>query len=142
MNTEFIHVITEQPYTIPQAPPRSQDQRLHQLVCSKGVDAAISWFKEKGKKNPWGGSLTTVASELIRSGKYKEAIRLYEYDILQTPNKVWLYRQLAETYIQIEQFEKAADIVDQALKVRPDDERLIDLQNEIRRNLSQQGLHP
>ena len=136
MNTEIIHVVTEQPYKIPQNPPRSQDQRLYQLVCSKGVDAAISWFEEKGKKNPWGGSFATAASELLRSGKLEEAIRLYEYDILQTPNKVWLYRKLAGTYIQIGQLEKAANIVDQALTIRPGDERLIDLQNEIRCSFS------
>ena len=142
MNTEIIHVVTEQPYKIPQNPPRSQDQRLYQLVCSKGVDTAISWFEEKGKKNPWGGSFATAASELLRSGKLEEAIRLYEYDVLQTPKKVWLYRKLANTYIQIGQLEKAANIVDQALAIRPGDERLIDLQNEIHRSFSPQRPRP
>jgi len=49
---------------------------------------------------------------------------------------VWLYRKLAGTYIQIGQLEKAANIVDQALTIRPGDERLIDLQNEIRCSFS------
>lgn len=142
MNAEIIHVVTEQPYKIPQNPPRSQDQRLYQLVCREGVDAAISWFEEKGKKNPWGGSFATAASELLRSGKLEEAIRLYEYDVLQTPNKVWLYRKLANTYIQIGQLEKAGNIVDQALAIRPGDERLIDLQNEIRCSFPQQRPRP
>ena len=50
INTEIIYVVTDQQYKISQSLPRSQDQQLYQLVCSKGVDAAISWFEEKGKK--------------------------------------------------------------------------------------------
>lgn len=139
MHTEIIHVVTDQPYKIPQSPPRSQDQRLYQLVCSKGVDAAISWFEEKGKKNPWGGSFVNVADELSRSGKLEEAIGLFEFDILQTPNKVWLYRKLADTCIQAGQLEKAANIVDQALAIKPDDERLINLRNEVDASLLTQA---
>ncbi|MDA8042998.1 MAG: tetratricopeptide repeat protein, partial [Pirellulales bacterium] len=138
-HTEIIHVVTDQPYKIPQSPPRSQDQRLYQLVCSKGVDAAISWFEEKGKKNPWGGSFVNVADELSRSGKLEEAIGLFEFDILQTPNKVWLYRKLADTCIQAGQLEKAANIVDQALAIKPDDERLINLRNEVDASLLTQA---
>ena len=61
---------------------------LYQLVCNKGVDTAISWFEEKWSKKSMGRIICILlASELLRSGKLEEAIRLYEYDILQTPNR-------------------------------------------------------
>ena len=56
------------------------------MVYSEGVDAAISWFEEKGK-NPWDRFFVNVADELSRSGKLEEAIGLFEFDILQTPMK-------------------------------------------------------
>ena len=87
--------------------------------------------RREGQKNPWGGSFVNVADELSRSGKLEEAIGLFEFDILQAPNKVWLYRKLVDTCIQAGQLEKTANIVDRALAIRPEDERLINLRNEV-----------
>ena len=142
MNTEIIRVVTEQPYKIPRKPKPPQAKKLYELVCNKGVDAAISWFQKNGQKNPWGGSFDSVARELIRSGKKEEAIRLYEHDIHQAPNKIWLRRKLAELCIQMGKFKKADTVLKQALIIRPGDERLIELQNEVRHRLPQQELQP
>ncbi|MBT7729172.1 MAG: serine hydrolase [Planctomycetaceae bacterium] len=142
MNTEMVRVVTEQPYKIPTKPKPSQAKKLYDLVCNKGVDVAISWFHKNGKKNPWGGSFDSVARELIRSEKKEEATLLYEYDIHQAPNKIWLQRKLVELYIQMGKFKKADAVLEQALIIRPDDERLIELQNEIRHGALQQGLGP
>jgi tetratricopeptide (TPR) repeat protein len=142
MNTEIIHVVTEQPYKIPTKPKPSQAKKLYELVCNKGVDAAIIWFHKNGKKNPWGGSFDSVARELIRSGRKEEAILLYEYDIHQAPNKIWIQRKLAELCIQMGKFKKADTVLEQALTIRPDDQRLIELQNEVRHRAHQQGLNP
>ena len=133
-------------YNSPQKRKKSFDyeqaKKLYELVCNKGVDAAIIWFHKNGKKNPWGGSFDSVARELIRSGRKEEAILLYEYDIHQAPNKIWIQRKLAELCIQMGKFKKADTVLEQALTIRPDDQRLIELQNEVRHRAHQQGLNP
>jgi len=142
MNTEIIHVVTEQPYKIPPQPKPTQEKKLYEIVCSKGADAAISWFKKNGERNPWGGSFNSVARELIRSEKKEEALLLYEHDIHQAPNKIWLHRKLVELCIQMGKFKKANSVLKQALLVRPGDERLIELQNEVRHRFPEQELRP
>ena len=58
----------------------------------------INWFAAKDlmlrsrgsrrrAKNPWGGSFVNVADELSRPGKLEDVVGLFEFDILQTPNK-------------------------------------------------------
>ena len=47
---------TGQPYRMPGKARLTQDQRMYALVKAEGVEAAIAWFKSKGKPAAWGGT--------------------------------------------------------------------------------------
>lgn len=130
LSTELIHVVTNQPYRLPGKARVTQEQRMYTLVKEQGVDAAIEWFKDKGKKSAWGGSNMTLANQLIEDGMVNEGLRMMEFDIELTPGKVWMLKKTAQAYLSNGRPERAVEIVRQALEMKPEDEVLLTLKQE------------
>lgn len=130
LSTELIHIMTDQPFRMPAKARLTQEQRMYELVKSKGVEAAIEWFKAKGKQKAWGGSNAAVATQLLKDGRVDDALRLLEFDIESSPGKVWLLRKTAQICLENGRTKKALVFVGKGLKLRPDDERFRKLKAE------------
>lgn len=124
LSTELIHIVTGQPYRMPGKKRPTQDQRLYTLVETKGVEAAIEWFKENGRKAAWGGTTMALSEKLIEDGKVEEGIRFLELEIELAPGKVWLIRKAAQACIANARPEKALKLAEQGLALKPEDEAL------------------
>ncbi len=124
LSTELIHVVTGQPYRMPGKARISQDQFLYEMVKREGVDVAIEWFQEKGKKAAWGGTNMALAQQLIEDGRVDEGLRFMELEIELSPGKAWLLRKTAEASLSTGRSEKALAIAKSGLKLKPDDEKL------------------
>ncbi|MDF1862147.1 MAG: beta-lactamase family protein [Verrucomicrobiales bacterium] len=140
LSTELIHVVTAQPYKMPGKPRLTQDQRMYEMIVSDGVDAAIDWFNEKGKKAAWGGTTMILAQQLIKDGRTDEGIQLMELEVESAPGKVWLLRKLAETYLNAGRPKEALDMAQQGLERKPEDEKLISIKAEAEQDLSSGGV--
>lgn len=130
LSTELIHVVTGQPYRMPGKPRISQEQRMYEIIKAEGVEAAIEWFKTKGKKAAWGGSHQVLAKQLIEDGRVDDGLRLMESDVEATPGKFWLLRKISQACLDNGRPEKALIFLDKGLKIRPDDEEFIRLKAE------------
>jgi len=123
LSTELIHIVTDQPFRMPGKPRRTQDQRMYQIAQAEDAQAVIDWFEENGKQAPWGGSLASLADRLIDDGQIKDALRLMDFDVEQTPKKVWLIRKTAQACLDHGRPIKALLYANKGLKLRPNDER-------------------
>ena len=130
LGTELVHLVTGQPYRLPGKARMTQDQRLYQIVKTDGVEAAISWFQTKGKKAGWGGSLSALANQMIKDGRVDEALKLMEFDVEMTPNKVWLLRKTAQAFLDHGRAEKALEYAKRGLAFKPEDDVLKSIQSE------------
>ncbi len=130
LNTELIHVVTGQPYRMPGKPRISQEQRMYEIIKAEGVEAAIEWFKTKGKKAAWGGTHQVLAKQLIEDGRVDDGLRLMESDVEATPGKFWLLRKISQACLDNGRPEKALIFLDKGLKIRPQDEEFIRLKAE------------
>lgn len=143
LSAELIHVVTDQPYRMPGKARITQDQRMYAMVKEEGVEAAIAWFKEKGKKAGWGGANMAVASQLIKDGRVDDGLRLMEFDAESTPGKFWLLRKTARACLDNGRTEKALLFLKQGLEKRPDDEEFKNMKAEAEqafdRNTPQPG---
>ena len=95
---------------------------LRQTVQSKGIDAAIALYHQlKTAKNPElffnENQLNYLAGELRKSGKTKQAVKLYELNVKEYPNAVLANESLGEIYkrtkkkkMAIIYFEKAREL--------------------------------
>jgi CubicO group peptidase (beta-lactamase class C family) len=122
LSTELIHIVTEQPFRMPGKARITQDQRMYKLVTAEGVEAAIAWFKTKGKKAAWGGTLFALADQLIKDGRVDDGLRLMEVDVEMNPEKVWLLRKMSQACLDNGRPEKALVFLEKCLELRPDDE--------------------
>lgn len=139
LSTELIHVVTGQPFRMPGKPRVTQDQRMYQIVQSEGVEDVIDWFKENGKKARWGGSFASLAERLINDGRVDDGLRLMEFDVEQTPGKVWLIRKTAQACLDSGRATKALSYAKQGLELRPDDERFQSIKIEAEQSLIDQA---
>lgn len=137
LSAELIHVVTDQPFRMPGKTRISQERRMYEMVKTKGVEAAIEWFKAKGRKAAWGGSNQTLAKQLIQDGRVDDGIRLMEFDVTQTPGKVWLLRKTAQACLSNGRPKKALALAQMGLKLRPDDEGFQTIEKEARQDLKQ-----
>ncbi len=124
LSNELIHVVTGQPFRMPGKARVSQDQLLYTMVKRDGVDAAISWFQEKGKKAAWGGTNMALAQQLIEDGSVNDGVRFMELEIELNPGKVWLLRKTAEACLSNGLPEKAQALAERGLELKPEDEKL------------------
>jgi len=122
LSAELIHVVTDQPFRMPPKARPTQEQRMLKLVETEGVEAAIDWFKAKGKKAGWGGANQALAQHLIKQGRIDDGLRLMEFDLEQTPGKVWLLRKTAQACLDNGRPEKALAFAKIGLELRPDDD--------------------
>jgi CubicO group peptidase (beta-lactamase class C family) len=130
LSVELIHVVTGQPFRMPAKARLTQEQRMYEIVKSEGVEAAIEWFRAKGKKAGWGGSNSALATQLIKDGRVDDGLRLLEFDVEAAPGKVWLLRKTAQACLENGRPKKALIFVNMGLKLRPDDERFNTLKAE------------
>lgn len=130
LSVELIHVVTGQPFRMPGKARITQEQRMYEMVRNQGVEAAIEWFKAKGKKAAWGGANQALAQQLITDGRIDDGIRLLEFDAQQTPGKVWMLRKTAQTCLSNGRPEKALSWAKKGLALRPEDERFVAIRNE------------
>ena len=135
LSSELIHVVTGQPYRMPVKPRPTQDQRLYVMIQEEGIEAAVEWFKAKGKKAAWGGTTMALAEKLIGDGKVAEGIRFMELEVELAPGKVWLIRKTAEAYLANGFPEKALALAKQGLDQKPEDETLQTLRDEAEQDL-------
>ena len=135
LSVELINVVTGQPFRMPEKARLTQEQRMYEIVKSEGVEAAIEWFKAKGKQAGWGGSNSTLATQLIKDGRVDDGLRLLEFDVDAAPGKVWLLRKTAETCLENGRPKKALVFVNMGLELRPDDERFITLKAEVEQEM-------
>lgn len=124
LSGELIHVVTDQPYRMPGKAHVTQDQRMYELVKSDGIEAAIEWYKSKGKPAVWGGTHSALATQLIRDGRIDEGLRLLEFDAEATPGKVWLLRKTARAFMDYGRPQEAFVFLKKGLELRPDHEDL------------------
>jgi CubicO group peptidase (beta-lactamase class C family) len=122
LGVELIHLVTLQPYRMPGKRRLTQDQRMYEIVKTKGVDAAIEWFKTKGKTSAWGGTQFALAKQLIKDGRVDDGLRLLEFDLEATPGKVWLLRKSSEVFLNNGRPHKALALAKKGLEQRPDDD--------------------
>ena len=141
LSTELIHIVTGQPFRMPGKAQITQDQRMYEIVKTEGVEAAIEWFKAKGKKAPWGGSVSTLAKQLIKDGRVDDGLRLMEFDVEMTPGKVWLLRKTSQAFLDNGRPEKAFAYAKRGLELRPDDEdfKIIKAEAEQAANVKKAG---
>lgn len=137
LSTELIHIATGQPFRMPAKAQPTQEQRMYQMVNSEGVEAAIEWFKTKGKKSGWGGANSALATQLIKDGRVDDGLRLLEFDVQDSPSKVWLLRKTAEACLENGRPEKALGFIKMGLELRPDDERFLNLKSEAEQDLNE-----
>lgn len=135
LSAELTHVVTGQPYRIPSKARRSQDQRMYEMVKTEGVEAAIKWFKAKGKKAAWGGSNMALANQLIKDGRVDDGLRLMEFDIKTTPGKVWLLRKASQACLDNGRLQEAMSHLKKGLELKPGDERFKAMQVEVEKAL-------
>ncbi|MCP4774175.1 MAG: beta-lactamase family protein [Planctomycetaceae bacterium] len=135
LSGELIHIVTDQPYRMPGKPRVTQQQRMYQMVKNEGIEAAIKWFKSKGKPAGWGGANATVATRLAMDGLTDDAIRLMEFDLEMTPGKVWLIRKTALMCLNNGRPEKAIIYANQGLEFKPEDESLKNIKIEAEQDL-------
>ena len=102
----------------------TQDQRLYNMVTEQGVDAAIDWFKDKGKKAAWGGTTMALAQQLIKTGHVEEGLQFMELEVELSPGKTWLLRKAAEACLSNGKLERALALAEKGLAQKPDDEKL------------------
>ena len=138
LSTELIHIVTDQPFRMPAKARLTQEQRMYELVKTKGVEAAIEWFTTKGNKKGWGGANAAVATQLLKDGRVDDALRLLEFDVESAPGKVWLLRKTAQTCLENGRPKKALAFVKMGLELRPDDERFITIKAEAEQDIKQQ----
>jgi CubicO group peptidase (beta-lactamase class C family) len=135
LSAELIHVVTDQPFRMPGKARLTQDQRLYAMVKEQGVEPAISWFKENGRKAGWGGTTMALAQQLIKDGYVDEALQFMELEIELAPGKVWILRKTAEACLGNGRTEKALEWAEKGLALKPEDEKLIGLMAEAERDL-------
>jgi CubicO group peptidase (beta-lactamase class C family) len=135
LSTELIHVVTGQPYRIPGKARITQEQRMYEMVKDKGVEAAIEWFRTKGKKAAWGGANQALAKQLIEDGRVDDGLRLMEFDVGLAPGKVWLLRKTAQACLSNGRPEKALALSKKGLELRPDDEGFATIKEEAEQDL-------
>lgn len=128
LNTQLIHIVTDQPYRMPRKHRMPQAQRMYQIIKSDGVEKAIEWFKANGKSVGWGAANMDLATQLIKDGRIEDGLALMEFDVQTTPGKVWLIRKTAEAFLNNGYPEKALAFAQQGLTLKPDDERLAAIQ--------------
>ncbi|MDA7922259.1 serine hydrolase [Verrucomicrobiales bacterium] len=134
LSTELIHVVTGQPYRMPGKARVSQEKFLYDMVKRDGVEAAIEWFKAKGKKAGWGGTNMALAQQLIDDGYVDEGLQFMELEIELSPGKVWLFRKAAEAYLNSGRPAKALELAQSGLEQKPDDEKLKTTAEEAKRD--------
>lgn len=135
LSTELIHVVTNQPYKLPVKPRLSQDQRLYQMIENEGVESAVAWFKEKGRKAAWGGTNMALAEQLMKDGRVDDGLRLMDLEVELSPGKVWLYRKCAEAHLSNGSPQRALTLIEKGLHQKPDDEKLAGLKADVERVL-------
>ena len=138
LSTELIHVVTGQPYRMPGKPASPKINACTKIVKADGVEAAIEWFKAKGKKAAWGGSMAALAKQLIKDGRVDDGLRLMEFDVRQTPGKVWLLRKTSQAFLDNGRPEKALDYAKRGLKLKPEDDALKLIVTEAERAMGKQ----
>ena len=122
LSVELIHIVTEQPYRMPGKARLTQEQRMYEIVKAEGVESAIDWFKDKGKKAAWGGSNLVLANQLIKEGRVDDGLRLMAFDVETTPGKVWLLRKTSQACLDNGRLEQALRFLEKGLELRPDDD--------------------
>ena len=135
LSAELIHIVTGQPFRMPGKAPITQEQRMYAMIKSKGVEAAIEWFRSKGRKAAWGGANQTLAQQLIKDGRVDDGIRLLEFDIELSPGKVWLLRKTAKACLSNGRPDKALNLAQKGLELRPDDEEFKTIKEDAEQDL-------
>jgi tetratricopeptide (TPR) repeat protein len=87
-------------------------------LARQDYDHAVTDLIEARKLDPYHPSpLSGLAVAATARGDYPQALALYEQAIRQAPHLMWLYRNRAETYLNMGEHDKALDDVQRSLVV-------------------------
>ena len=87
-------------------------------LARQDYDRAVTDLIEARKLDPYHPSpLSGLAVAATARGDYPQALALYEQAIRQAPHLMWLYRNRAETYLNMGEHDKALDDVQRSLAV-------------------------
>ena len=62
-------------------------------------------------------------------------LQLMDFEVEQSPGKVWILRKATETFLRYGEPEKAMRVAQLALERKPEDERLLGLLNDAKEDL-------
>lgn len=136
LSAELTHVVTDQPFRMPGKAPITQDRRMYQMVQADGVEAALEWFRDKGKRSAWGGSLASLSDQLMKEDRIDAALRMMEFDLELTPNKAWLIRKTSQAFLDNGRPGEALTYAKRGLELKPDDERFRSIVSEAEQALA------
>lgn len=136
LSTELVNVVTDQPYRMPGKRRLTQEQRMHEIVQTEGVEAAIDWFKTNGKKAGWGGPNMALATQLIKDGRIDDGLRLMEFDVQTAPGKAWLLRKTAQACLNHGRPNQALAFATRGLELKPSDEAFATIKADAEQDLS------
>ncbi len=135
LSNELIHIVSDQPYRMPAKAGLTQNQKMYDKIKRDGVEAAIEWFEDKGKKAAWGGTNMTLAEQLIKDGRTDDGLRMMEFEIESSPGKVWILRKTAEAYLSNGRPVEALALLEKGLEQKPGDEKLTTLKAEAQKDV-------
>lgn len=115
------NILYNQPY---QKPKISIAETLFSTIKQKGITAALAQYRELKSKqfdsyNFAESELNDLGYGLINTGKTKEAVEIFKFNVEIFPQSANAYDSLAETYLRVGERQFAREFYRKALKVDP-----------------------
>lgn len=98
-------------------------KEVYEILIKKDISDLSSELKSEGIEVEDDMALYEVGDRLVKEGSEDKAIILYEYYTKKFPNIVVCWNELGELYLRKDRKEEARKCFEQALKIRPENER-------------------
>lgn len=111
--------------------------KIYKMISESGVAAGLAEFdkmKSSAETKINAGVLNTAGTMLLKEGKVKDAIAVFEHNLSNFPENANIYDSLGEAYAEANELKKAAEIFRMAIEKNPQNANAI----EILRHLSSQ----
>ena len=135
-------------YGRPAEPPkRSIAEVMLKTLDQKGVDAAITQYRELKKTAPSGYNfderqLNELGYHLIQQNKTKEALAILQLNAEVFPNSSNVYDSLGEAYMQDGQVEEAIRNYAKSLALNPQNSNAIEKLSKLQEKRKESVVHP
>jgi len=113
------------------------DRVLYKTISAEGVEAAVKQYNELKKNQPQAYDfqerlLNNLGYNLIRQGKFKEAIRVFQLNVEAYPQSSNVYDSLGEAYMNNGDKALAIENYEKALKLDPGNTNAVQMLNKLR----------